>query len=104
LVKRNEGNSYIAQTLLFFKYLDSYWCSILIVFPLKAPTYFVLKDFKKYDWNVEVNPRKPKKENEYDVIIIGSGIGGLICGALLSKRGYKVLVLEQKLLKHNHLS
>lgn len=32
---------------------------------------------------------------DYDVVIIGSGIGGLTCGALLSKEGMKVLVLEQ---------
>lgn len=31
----------------------------------------------------------------YDVIIVGSGIGGLTCGALLATRGVKVLVLEQ---------
>ena len=66
-----------------------------IIFPLKAPAYFASKEFKKYDWSVEVNPQKPKEENEFDVIIVGSGIGGLTCGALLSKRGYKVLVLEQ---------
>jgi phytoene dehydrogenase-like protein len=34
-------------------------------------------------------------ENEYDVAIIGSGIGGLSTGALLAKRGLKVLVVEQ---------
>lgn len=66
-----------------------------IVFPMKAPAYFASKEFKKYDWNIGVNLQKPKEKNEYDVIIIGSGIGGLACGALLSKRGYKVLVLEQ---------
>jgi len=33
--------------------------------------------------------------NEYDVAIIGSGIGGLSTGALLAKRGLKVLVVEQ---------
>ena len=66
-----------------------------IVFPLKAPAYFITKEFKKYDWSVEVDPQKLKGKNEYDVIIVGSGIGGLTCGALLSKRGYKVLVLEQ---------
>ncbi len=66
-----------------------------IIFPLKAPAYFATKEFKKYDWRVEVNPQKPKEEGEYDVIIVGSGIGGLTCGAILSKRGYKVLVLEQ---------
>ena len=33
--------------------------------------------------------------NGYDVVIIGSGVGGLTSGALLSKEGLKVLVLEQ---------
>ena len=31
----------------------------------------------------------------YDVIIIGSGIGGLVCGNLLSKHGHNVLILER---------
>ena len=31
---------------------------------------------------------------EYDVVIIGSGIGGLCCGSLLSLKGYKVLICE----------
>lgn len=30
-----------------------------------------------------------------DAIVIGSGIGGLSCAALLAKSGQKVLVLEQ---------
>ena len=29
------------------------------------------------------------------VIIIGSGLGGLSCGAILAKNGYDVTVLEQ---------
>ncbi len=29
------------------------------------------------------------------IIIIGSGIGGLICGAILAKEGYKITVLEK---------
>ncbi len=62
---------------------------------ISAPAYFITKEFKKYDWSVEVDPQKLKGKNEYDVIIVGSGIGGLACGALLSKRGYKVLILEQ---------
>lgn len=31
---------------------------------------------------------------DYDVLIIGSGLGGLECGALLAKRGMRVLLLE----------
>lgn len=30
-----------------------------------------------------------------DIIIIGSGLGGLVCGQILSKEGYKVLILEK---------
>lgn len=32
----------------------------------------------------------------FDVIIIGSGLGGLVCANLLSKKGLKVLVLERQ--------
>lgn len=31
----------------------------------------------------------------YDVVVIGSGLGGLSCGAVLSKEGYNVCVLEK---------
>src|SRR6266508_4248411 len=33
----------------------------------------------------------------YDVIIIGAGIGGLVCGCYLAKAGMKVLIAEQHL-------
>lgn len=32
---------------------------------------------------------------KYDVVIIGSGLGGLECGYILAKQGYSVCVLEQ---------
>jgi len=31
----------------------------------------------------------------YDVVIVGAGLGGMVSGALLSKRGFKVLILEK---------
>ncbi len=34
-------------------------------------------------------------ESRYNIIIIGSGLGGLLCGVTLSRKGYKVLVLEK---------
>lgn len=33
-------------------------------------------------------------EQDKSVVIIGSGMGGLVCGAILAKEGYKVTVLE----------
>lgn len=34
-------------------------------------------------------------DEKFDVIIIGSGFGGLVCGYILAKNGYKVAVLEK---------
>jgi len=39
--------------------------------------------------------KKIKTEENYDTIVIGSGIGGLTTAAFLSKEGQKVLVLER---------
>ncbi|QEC69759.1 NAD(P)/FAD-dependent oxidoreductase [Panacibacter ginsenosidivorans] len=33
--------------------------------------------------------------NGYDVIIIGSGMGGLVCGDILSREGYSVCIIEK---------
>ena len=33
--------------------------------------------------------------SKYDIIIIGSGLGGLECGAILSKEGFNVCVVEK---------
>ena len=32
---------------------------------------------------------------EYDIVIVGSGLGGLLCAAILGKEGYRVCVLEK---------
>jgi len=35
------------------------------------------------------------KNYDYDVIIIGAGIGGLVCGCYLAKTGFKTLIVEK---------
>ncbi|MGE0454526.1 MAG: phytoene desaturase family protein [Vicinamibacteria bacterium] len=48
------------------------------------------------------DPRKPAylgrrspPEPRYDAVVIGAGVGGLVCGNLLAKAGLKVLIIEQ---------
>ncbi|HLG30762.1 MAG TPA: NAD(P)/FAD-dependent oxidoreductase, partial [Candidatus Brocadiales bacterium] len=36
-----------------------------------------------------------KRDNDYEVVIIGAGIGGLMCGNFLAQRGIKTLICEQ---------
>ncbi len=38
---------------------------------------------------------KSELRSKYDVIVLGAGIAGLICGTFLAKRGKKVLIIEQ---------
>ena len=57
-----------------------------------------------YDMSLEPTYEKPTypgtgnglsgDEGEYDIIVIGSGMGGLACGAISAKYGHNVLVLE----------
>ena len=35
------------------------------------------------------------KSEKYDVVIIGSGLGGLVCGAILTKEGQRVCIIEK---------
>ncbi len=38
---------------------------------------------------------KPEIRSKYDVIVLGGGIAGLICGTFLAKNGKKVLIMER---------
>ncbi len=39
--------------------------------------------------------KKNEEKEQFDVVIAGSGMGGLMCGAILSLKGFRVGVLEK---------
>jgi all-trans-retinol 13,14-reductase len=48
------------------------------------------------DWSAFPTAGKADNNpNEYDVLIIGAGLGGLSCGAAFARQGFKPLVVEQ---------
>ena len=67
-----------------------------LVFQSRGPAYLIQQRFKPYEWHINVLPMSSTQENEYDVAVVGAGMGGLTTAALLAKRGFKVLVMEQQ--------
>ena len=72
----------VAQTVTML--LDPYW------FPKRGTS----SPIKHKVSNCRDLYNKRKVQSQYDVIICGSGIGGLACGAILSCAGLRCLVLE----------
>lgn len=70
-----------------------------IMYPKWYPKYAIKKQLERAGGGAWSSPTSADggrlTENEYDVAIVGSGIGELSSAALLAKRGLKVLVAEQ---------
>ncbi len=90
------------QELLFAVILSNICVVAGIIFSSRFPTYASRKSVQEridawdpYKWSAPKFNGRPVDKDEHDVIVIGSGIGGLSAAALLTKRGLKVAVFEQ---------
>jgi all-trans-retinol 13,14-reductase len=69
---------------------------IVILLPRRMESGLVEKGPLSIKWDPPVlEPGRPLRKNEYDVVVVGSGIGGLACASLLSHTGMKVMVVEK---------
>src|SRR6266487_1604379 len=49
----------------------------------------------RYRLAMPTDSRPQPRDDAYDAVVVGSGLGGVSTAALLAKHGYKTLVLEQ---------
>ena len=91
------GIIYYINTILFLIAFGitcfiSFW---LFLSPSDINNEAYSKWFSKRNLITERYTTSKATKNKYDIIIIGSGMSSLNCGAILSRLGYKILILEQ---------
>jgi C-3',4' desaturase CrtD len=57
----------------------------------------LLEEILKILNKLNTMPNHQESKNKSRVVVVGAGIGGLTAGALLARRGYEVLILDQAL-------
>ncbi len=69
---------------------------IMILLPKHMESALIEKGPLSIKWSPTVlEPGRHLRKNEYDAVVVGSGIGGLACASLLSHTGMKVMVAER---------
>ncbi len=69
---------------------------IILLMPRLFGRHLLVKSNLKGSWQPPaLEPGRKLRESEYDVAIIGGGMGGLACAAMLARAGVKVLLAEQ---------
>jgi len=81
------------MTLLFYNVLVCYLFSSSVAFDLRQAA----SRFAPPSRSLALRPLKARNTQvlteveEVDVVVVGSGLGGLCCAALLASRGYQVI-------------
>ena len=69
---------------------------IVLLLPQRMASSLVEKGPLSIRWRPPVlSPGRPLRKNEFDAVVVGSGIGGLACASLLSQAGMRILVAEK---------
>ena len=69
---------------------------LVLIATRRMETGLVEKGPVSIKWNPQIlTPGRPLLKNEYDAVVIGSGIGGLAAASLLSTSGMKVFMAEK---------
>jgi all-trans-retinol 13,14-reductase len=69
---------------------------VVLIIPRRMESGLVKRGPLSIKWQPPIlTPGRDLRKNEYDAVIVGSGMGGLACASLLSNAGMRVMVAEK---------